>query len=186
MQGRRAQRRPAPARCRPGRPDGFEAHQQPLVDINWLTMESTNTPGIHVLGDAIFPGPTMPKSGHMANQHAAGGGGDHQPAGRPGTQPGAGGDEYLLQLQGPKNVIHVASVHQYDAATRPSSPSRAPAASRRRGTRSKARSPWAGPRTSGPTCWADRAAGRHTQRPRACPAVFRLRNISHSYTQMDC
>ena len=25
---------------------------------------------MHVLGDAIFPAPTMPKSGHMANQHA--------------------------------------------------------------------------------------------------------------------
>ncbi|TXT28832.1 MAG: sulfide dehydrogenase (flavocytochrome) flavoprotein subunit [Rhodocyclaceae bacterium] len=39
------------------------------VDINWLSMESTSTPGIHVLGDAVFPAPTMPKSGHMANQH---------------------------------------------------------------------------------------------------------------------
>src|SRR5574343_427108 len=39
------------------------------VDINWQSMESTSTPGIHVLGDAIFPAPTMPKSGHMANQH---------------------------------------------------------------------------------------------------------------------
>ena len=34
------------------------------VDINWLSMESTSTPGVHVLGDAIFPAPTMPKSGH--------------------------------------------------------------------------------------------------------------------------
>src|SRR5574343_181870 len=39
------------------------------VDVNWLSMESTSTPGIHVRGDAIFPAPTMPKSGHMANQH---------------------------------------------------------------------------------------------------------------------
>ena len=39
------------------------------VDINWLSMESTSTPGVHVIGDAIFPAPTMPKSGHMANQH---------------------------------------------------------------------------------------------------------------------
>jgi sulfide dehydrogenase [flavocytochrome c] flavoprotein subunit len=39
------------------------------VDVNWLSMESTSTPGIHVLGDAIFPAPTMPKSGLMANQH---------------------------------------------------------------------------------------------------------------------
>ncbi|MBL8458167.1 MAG: FAD-dependent oxidoreductase, partial [Zoogloea sp.] len=40
------------------------------VDIDWLTFESVNTPGVHVIGDAIFPAPTMPKSGHMANQHA--------------------------------------------------------------------------------------------------------------------
>jgi sulfite dehydrogenase len=40
------------------------------VGVNWLTMESTAAPGIHVLGDATFPAPLMPKSGHMANQHA--------------------------------------------------------------------------------------------------------------------
>jgi sulfide dehydrogenase [flavocytochrome c] flavoprotein subunit len=40
------------------------------VDIDWLSFESVNTPGVHVIGDAIFPAPTMPKSGHMANQHA--------------------------------------------------------------------------------------------------------------------
>jgi sulfide dehydrogenase [flavocytochrome c] flavoprotein chain len=40
------------------------------VGVNWLTMESTAAPGIHVLGDATFPAPAMPKSGHMANQHA--------------------------------------------------------------------------------------------------------------------
>ncbi|HET7865574.1 MAG TPA: NAD(P)/FAD-dependent oxidoreductase [Burkholderiaceae bacterium] len=40
------------------------------VGVNWLTMESLAVPGIHVLGDATFPGPGMPKSGHMANQQA--------------------------------------------------------------------------------------------------------------------
>jgi len=40
------------------------------VGVDWLTMESTVLPGVHVLGDATFPAPTMPKSGHMANQHA--------------------------------------------------------------------------------------------------------------------
>ena len=40
------------------------------VGVNWLSMESTALPGVHVLGDATFPAPTMPKSGHMANQHA--------------------------------------------------------------------------------------------------------------------
>jgi hypothetical protein len=78
-------------------------------------MESTNTPGVHVLGDAIFPAPTMPKSGHMANQHG---------------KLAAAAILNLLSGQEPnptpvvmntcysfvdaKNVIHVASVHQYD------------------------------------------------------------------------
>jgi sulfite dehydrogenase len=89
------------------------------VDINWLSMESTSTPGVHVLGDAIFPAPTMPKSGHMANQHG---------------KLAAAAILKLLSAQEPnptpvvmntcysfvdaKNVIHVASVHQYDAATK--------------------------------------------------------------------
>jgi sulfite dehydrogenase len=49
---------------------GLKLVNQRWVDIDWLTMEATGAPGIHVIGDAIFPAPTMPKSGHMANQHA--------------------------------------------------------------------------------------------------------------------
>jgi sulfide dehydrogenase [flavocytochrome c] flavoprotein subunit len=86
------------------------------VDIDWLSMESISTPGIHVLGDAIFPAATMPKSGHMANQHA---------------KLAAAAILNLLAGQAPnpapllmntcysfvdsKNAIHVASVHRYDA-----------------------------------------------------------------------
>lgn len=85
--------------------------------VNWLTMESTARPGIHVLGDATFPGPMMPKSGHMANQHA---------------KVAAAAVIQLLKGEAvnatpvvmntcysfvtAKDVIHVASVHQYDAA----------------------------------------------------------------------
>ncbi|MBL8452401.1 MAG: FAD-dependent oxidoreductase [Zoogloea sp.] len=87
------------------------------VDIDWLSFESVSTPGVHVIGDAIFPAPTMPKSGHMANQHA---------------KVTAAAILNLLAGEAPsptplvmntcysfvdsKNVIHVASVHQYDAA----------------------------------------------------------------------
>jgi len=87
------------------------------VGVNWLTMESTAVPGIHVLGDATFPGPGMPKSGHMANQHA---------------KVAAAAIVQLLKGQAvnttpvvmntcysfvtASDVIHVASVHQYDAA----------------------------------------------------------------------
>jgi sulfite dehydrogenase len=87
------------------------------VGVNWLTMESTAVPGIHVLGDATFSAPAMPKSGHMANQHA---------------KVAAAAIIQLLQGQPvnatpvvvntcysfvtARDVIHVASVHQYDGA----------------------------------------------------------------------
>jgi sulfide dehydrogenase [flavocytochrome c] flavoprotein chain len=70
-----------------------------------------------VLGDATFPAPLMPKSGHMANQHA---------------KVAAAAIIQLLKGEAvnatpvvmntcysfvtAKDVIHVASVHQYDAA----------------------------------------------------------------------
>jgi sulfite dehydrogenase len=89
------------------------------VDINWQSMESTSTPGIHVLGDAIFPAPTMPKSGHMANQHGklAAAAIINLLAGQePNPEPVVMNTCYSFVDS--KNVIHVASVHQYDAATK--------------------------------------------------------------------
>ena len=87
------------------------------VDVDWLTFESLNTPGVHVIGDAIFPAPTMPKSGHVANQQA---------------KVAAAAIIQLLKGEAvnatpvvmntcysfvtARDVIHVASVHQYDAA----------------------------------------------------------------------
>jgi sulfite dehydrogenase len=57
---------------------GDLARRAGLLDINgrwagvdWQTMESRAAPGIHVLGDAVFPAPAMPKSGHMAMQQGA-------------------------------------------------------------------------------------------------------------------
>lgn len=85
--------------------------------VNWLTMESTAVPGVHVLGDATMSAPAMPKSGHMANQHAK-----------------VAAAAIISLLKGEavnatpvvmntcysfvtaKDVVHVASVHQYDAA----------------------------------------------------------------------
>ncbi len=89
------------------------------VDINWLSMESTNTPGIHVLGDAIFPAPTMPKSGHMANQHGklAAAAILNMLAGQePNPTPVVMNTCY--SFVDAKNVIHVSSIHQYDPATK--------------------------------------------------------------------
>jgi sulfite dehydrogenase len=87
------------------------------VGVNWLTLEATAAPGIHVLGDATFSAPAMPKSGHMANQHAK-----------------VAAAAIIALLKGeavnptpvvmntcysfvtPRDAVHVASVHQFDAA----------------------------------------------------------------------
>src|SRR5574343_152876 len=93
------------------------------VDVNWLSMESTNTPGIHVRGDAIFPAPTMPKSGHMANQHgklAAAAILNLLAGEAPNPEPVVMNTCYSFVDS--KNVIHVSSVHQYDAATKVGQP----------------------------------------------------------------
>ena len=86
------------------------------VDVDWLTLEAKGVPGVHVLGDALFPAPVMPKSGHMANQHAK-----VAVAAilnlidgiAPNPSPVVMNTCYSFVDS--KNVIHVASVHQYDA-----------------------------------------------------------------------
>ena len=83
--------------------------------VDWLTLESTAVKGVHVLGDATFSAPAMPKSGHMANQHAK-----------------VAAAAIISLLKGEavnatpvvmntcysfvtaRDVVHVASVHQYD------------------------------------------------------------------------
>ncbi|MBK7460474.1 MAG: FAD-dependent oxidoreductase [Betaproteobacteria bacterium] len=86
------------------------------VGVNWLTLESTARPFIHVLGDATFSAPAMPKSGHMANQQA---------------KVAAAAIIQLLKGEAvnatpvvmntcysfvtARDVVHVASVHQFDA-----------------------------------------------------------------------
>lgn len=86
------------------------------VDINWLSMESTSTPGIHVIGDAIFPAPTMPKSGHMANQHGktcAAAVVNLLMGKEPPAMPIYANTCYSFVTD--EDVVHVASVHRYDA-----------------------------------------------------------------------
>ena len=85
------------------------------VGVNWLTMESTAAPGIHVLGDATFSAPAMPKSGHMANQHAkvAAAAIIELLQGKPvNATPVVMNTCYSFVTA--KDVVHVASVHQYD------------------------------------------------------------------------
>ena len=85
--------------------------------VNFLNFESTAAKDIHVLGDAILLAPGMPKSGHMANSHAK-----------------VAAAAIVAELSGweinpapmltntcysfvdAKNVVHVASVHEYVAA----------------------------------------------------------------------
>jgi sulfite dehydrogenase len=86
------------------------------VGVNWLTMESTAVPGIHVLGDATFSAPAMPKSGHMANQHAkvAAAAIIELLQGKPvNATPVVMNTCYSFVTA--TDVVHVASVHQYDA-----------------------------------------------------------------------
>jgi sulfide dehydrogenase [flavocytochrome c] flavoprotein subunit len=87
------------------------------VGVNWLTMESQAVPGVHVLGDATFPAPMMPKSGHMANQHAkvAAAAIIQLLKGQPvNATPVVVNTCYSFVTA--RDVVHVASVHQYDAA----------------------------------------------------------------------
>jgi sulfide dehydrogenase [flavocytochrome c] flavoprotein chain len=85
--------------------------------VNFQTFESSTTKDVHVLGDSIQIAPGMPKSGHMANSHAK-----------------VAAAAIVAQLSGweinpapmltntcysfvdNKNVVHVASVHEYVAA----------------------------------------------------------------------
>lgn len=84
--------------------------------VDFLTFESTQIKNVHVLGDAILTAPLMPKSAHMANQHAkvcaaavidllAG----RAPAARPMLT------NTCYSYVSDRDVIHVASVHAYDA-----------------------------------------------------------------------
>ncbi|MFN3495340.1 MAG: FCSD flavin-binding domain-containing protein [Hydrogenophaga sp.] len=85
-------------------------------EVDFLTFESKAAKNVHVLGDAIQIAPAMPKSGHMANQH--------------GKTCAAAVVSLLMGKEPPqmpiyantcysfvtaKDVVHVASVHRYDA-----------------------------------------------------------------------
>ncbi len=49
---------------------GLANSNERWVNVNFLNFESTAHKDIYVLGDSIQVAPAMPKSGHMANQHA--------------------------------------------------------------------------------------------------------------------
>jgi NADPH-dependent 2,4-dienoyl-CoA reductase/sulfur reductase-like enzyme len=96
---------------------GLITHNNRWCDVDWRSCESKAVKGIHVLGDSTLSAPGMPKSGHMTNQQAKvcaaaiiallGGR-------EPNAQPVMTNTCYSFVSD--KEVIHVASVHQWDAA----------------------------------------------------------------------
>jgi NADPH-dependent 2,4-dienoyl-CoA reductase/sulfur reductase-like enzyme len=95
---------------------GLATANRRWCEVDFLTFESVAVKGVHVLGDSIQIAPLMPKSGHMANQHAK-----------------VCAAAVIALLQGKtvnplpiynntcysfvtaEDVVHVASVHRYDA-----------------------------------------------------------------------
>ena len=85
-------------------------------EVDFLSFESIKVPKIHVLGDAIQIAPAMPKSGHMANQHAkvAAAAILNAFSGRP-PNPAPVINNTCYSFITDKDVVHVDSVHQYSA-----------------------------------------------------------------------
>jgi len=94
---------------------GLITANQRWCGVDWLTMESVARKNIHVLGDATLSAPAMPKSGHMANQHAkiaAAAIIDLMHGRQPFQSPVIANTCYSFIDD--RNVVHVASVHAYD------------------------------------------------------------------------
>ncbi|MES2071023.1 MAG: NAD(P)/FAD-dependent oxidoreductase [Pseudomonadota bacterium] len=85
-------------------------------EVDFLSFESTQAKNIHILGDAIQVAPLMPKSGHMANQHAkvcAAAVIDLLNGGMPEQAPMLNNTCYSYLSE--KQVAHISSVHAYSA-----------------------------------------------------------------------
>lgn len=96
---------------------GLATANKRWCEVDWLTFESKAVKNVHVLGDSLQIAPAMPKSGHMANQHGktcaaaviallTG----QQPAQLPIY------NNTCYSFVTDEDVVHVASVHRYDAA----------------------------------------------------------------------
>lgn len=84
------------------------------VNVHYLNFESTARKDIHVLGDSIQVAPAMPKSGHMANQHAkvAAAAIVAELSGWE-VNPAPVLTNTCYSFVNERQTIHVASVHQY-------------------------------------------------------------------------
>jgi sulfide dehydrogenase [flavocytochrome c] flavoprotein chain len=95
--------------------DPFITANKRWCEINWITYEAKNVPGVHLLGDALQIAPLMPKSAHMANNHgktcAAA-----VVALLTGEQPNPSPtlNNTCYSFVSADKVVHVASIHKYD------------------------------------------------------------------------
>jgi sulfide dehydrogenase [flavocytochrome c] flavoprotein chain len=96
---------------------GLVTANQRWCGLDWVTCESSAVKGIHVLGDATLSAPGMPKSASMANQHAkvCAAAVVALLKGQP-VNPRPMMMNTCYSFVDGKNVMHVASVHAYDAA----------------------------------------------------------------------
>jgi NADPH-dependent 2,4-dienoyl-CoA reductase/sulfur reductase-like enzyme len=95
---------------------GMANANERFCQVDFLTFESTVQKNVHVLGDAIQIAPLMPKSGHMANQHAkvCASAVVALLSGKP-VNPEPTVANTCYSFIDDKTVVHVASVHRYDA-----------------------------------------------------------------------
>jgi sulfite dehydrogenase len=99
------------------RTTGLITANQRWCGVDWLTCESVAVKGVHVLGDATLSASAMPKSASMANQHAkvCAAAVVSLIKGQP-VNPAPMMMNTCYSFVDGKNVMHVASVHAYDAA----------------------------------------------------------------------
>jgi sulfide dehydrogenase [flavocytochrome c] flavoprotein chain len=95
---------------------GLITHNNRWCDVDWRSCESKAVKGVHVLGDSTLSASGMPKSGHMANSQAklcAAAVIALLNGRQPDPNPVLNNTCYSFVSD--KEVIHVASVHQWDA-----------------------------------------------------------------------
>ena len=96
---------------------GLATANRRWCEVDWLTFEAKAAKNVHVIGDAIQIAPAMPKSGHMANQHAK-----TCAAAVVALLTGKAVNPLPIynntcySFVSDEDVVHVASVHRYDAA----------------------------------------------------------------------
>jgi sulfide dehydrogenase [flavocytochrome c] flavoprotein subunit len=102
---------------------GLITANQRWCGIDWMTTESIAVKGVHVLGDSTLSAPAMPKSASMANQHAkvCAAAVIALIKGQP-----VNGNPVMMNtcysFVSGKSAMHVASVHQWDAAQKTIAP----------------------------------------------------------------